>query len=48
MNRAELEARAYEILRQDMAYIGITDTELTEAIKNASDETLTGYVEEAE
>lgn len=47
LKRQELEDKAYEIIRLDMAYIEVSDTELREATKKASDETLTAYIEEA-
>ena len=46
MSREELELKAFEIVRQDMAYNGVSDAEIMEEMKSVSDEDLEAYIEE--
>lgn len=46
MKRTELEAKAYEAIKSDMSYIGTTDEEIWDEIKNASDEELEMFIED--
>lgn len=46
MSRKELELKAFKIVRQDMAYNGVSDAEIMEEMKNVSDADLLAYIEE--
>ena len=46
MSRKELEIKALEMVRQDMAYNGVSDAEIMEEIKNVSDKDLEAYIAE--
>lgn len=46
MSRKELELKAFEIVRQDMAYNGVSDAEILKEMKNVSDEDIQAYINE--
>ena len=46
MSRKELELKAFEVARQDMAYNGVSDAEIMEEMKNVSDADLLAHIEE--
>lgn len=45
MTRKELEKKAFEIVRSDMALIGTTDEEILQEIAEASDSDLLTFIE---
>lgn len=45
MARKELEKKAFEIVRGDMAFIGVTDEEIWLEIAKTSDSDLLAYIE---
>ena len=46
MNRTELESKVFEVLRSDMALIGVTDQQIQTSIEETSDEDLLAFLEE--
>lgn len=46
MTRKELETKAFEIVRSDMQYMGVTDDEILQEVKNTSDSDLLSFIEE--
>lgn len=48
MNRLELERKVFEAAREDMALIGVSDSEIYKNIAEASDNDLLSYLEEVE
>lgn len=46
MSRTELESKVFEVLRGDMALIGVSDNEIKTSIKETSDEDLQAFLEE--
>lgn len=46
MSREELELKAFDVMRLDMTYNGVSDAEIMKVIKSVSDEDLEAYIEE--
>lgn len=46
MTRSELEIKAFEIIKSDMQYMGVTDDEILQEIENATDDDLLSFIEE--
>lgn len=45
MTRKELEKKAFDIVREDMAFMGTTDEEIMQEIAEASDSDLLKFIE---
>lgn len=46
MTRSELETKAFEIIKSDMQYMGVTDDEILQEIENATNDDLLSFIEE--